>query len=120
VNLSEQPGTEDSTSDYLAYIPCVAVNTAGAAAVTWYDRRGLPPGGGGETVKGWNLRMRVSLDGGATWAPSVLGSSKPSSGELTGWHTAGLTADAAGHFHPVWIDDRTGEPHLWTARVTVQ
>jgi hypothetical protein len=118
--LSEQPDTDDPTQDYLAYIPCIAVNKAGVVAVTWYDRRGLPPAGGGGATKGWNLRMRVSPDGGATWAPSVQVTSKPSTGELTGWHTAGLTADAAGAFHPAWIDDRTGKPQLWTARVTVK
>jgi hypothetical protein len=120
VNLSEQFDTEDVVLDYLAYIPCVAVNNAGVVAVTWYDRRGLPGTGGGGSMKGWNLRMRVSRDGGATWAPSVQVTSKPSTGDLTGWHTAGLTADATGCFHPVWIDDRTGKPQLWTARVTLK
>lgn len=117
VNLSEQPDTDD---DYLAYIPCIAVNNAGVVAVTWYDRRGLPPERGGEATRGWNLRVRVSVDGGATWAPSVQVTSQASRGELTGWHTAGLCADAAGNFHPAWIDDRTGKPQLWTTRVTVE
>ena len=120
VNLSEQPDTDDPTQDYLAYIPCIAVNNAGVVAVSWYDRRGLPPTGAGRETKGWNLRLRVSLDGGATWPPSVQVTTQASSGKLTGWHTAGLSADAAGNFHPAWIDDRTGKPQLWTARVTVK
>jgi hypothetical protein len=120
VNLSEQPDTDGPAQDYLAYLPCIAVNQAGILAVTWYDRRGLPPAAGDGSMKGWNVRLRVSLDAGATWPPSVPITSKPSTGELTGWHTAGLTADAAGHFHPVWIDDRSGRPQLWTARVTVE
>jgi hypothetical protein len=36
-----------------------------------------------------------------------------------GGHTAGLAADAAGAFHPVWIDNRTGVHQMWTARVGV-
>jgi hypothetical protein len=34
--------------------------------------------------------------------------------------TAGLAADAGGVFHPVWIDNRTGVPQMWTATVKVQ
>ena len=64
--------------------------------------------------------MRVSRDGGRTWSPSVQVTSKASTGQLTGWHTAGLCADASGNFHAAWIDDRTGKPQLWTARVTVK
>jgi hypothetical protein len=120
VNLSEQTEAEDPARDYLAYIPCVAVNRAGVVAVTWYDRRGLTPAAEGGAMTGWNVRMRVSLDGGATWAPSVQVTSQPSTGELTGGHTAGLTADAAGRFHPLWIDDRSGKPQLWTAAVRVE
>jgi hypothetical protein len=32
---------------------------------------------------------------------------------------AGLAADAAGIFHPFWIDNRTGMQQVWTAAVTV-
>jgi hypothetical protein len=35
-------------------------------------------------------------------------------------HTSGLVADAAGVFHPVWTDNRSGIAQLWTAPVTVQ
>jgi hypothetical protein len=31
----------------------------------------------------------------------------------------GIMADAAGVFHPVWMDTRTGQQQLWTAAVTV-
>lgn len=120
VNLSEQPESGDPEQDYLAYIPSIAVNGEGIVAVTWYDRRGLPPPASDGSPKGWNLRMRVSLDGGAAWPPSVQVTSQASTGNLTGWHTAGLCADATGNFHPAWIDDRTGLPQLWTAKVTVK
>ena len=38
---------------------------------------------------------------------------------VNGGHTAGMAADANGAFHPVWIDNRTGLPQMWTAPVTV-
>jgi hypothetical protein len=38
---------------------------------------------------------------------------------VNGGHTAGMAADANGTFHPVWIDNRTGLPQMWTAPVTV-
>jgi hypothetical protein len=120
VNLSEQPDPADSAHDYIAYLPCIAVNKAGVVAVTWYDRRGLPSAANEGSMKGWNIRMRVSRDGGRTWSPSVQVTSKASTGQLTGGHTAGICADASGNFHAAWIDDRTGKPQLWTARITVK
>jgi hypothetical protein len=33
--------------------------------------------------------------------------------------TAGLCADADGVFHPLWIDNRTGERQVWTATFRV-
>jgi hypothetical protein len=38
----------------------------------------------------------------------------------TGGDTAGLTADASGTFHPVWVDNRTGVAQLWTAAIAVR
>ncbi len=116
VPLSEQPEPKPGEKAYDAFIPCVAVNKAGVVAVTWYDRRGLAGGG-----KGWNVRLRASLDGGESWLPSVqvndFGSKKRDTGSLG--HTAGLAADAGGAFHPTWIDDRTGTLQVWTATVSL-
>ena len=39
---------------------------------------------------------------------------------LNGGDTAGLGADASGVFHPVWIDNHTGVPQVWTASVAVR
>jgi hypothetical protein len=39
---------------------------------------------------------------------------------LAGGHTAGMTADANGIFHPFWIDNRTGLSQIWTAPVVVR
>lgn len=38
---------------------------------------------------------------------------------FNGGHTSGLTADAGGDFHPFWVDNRTGMPQVWTARISV-
>jgi RNA polymerase sigma factor (sigma-70 family) len=116
VPLSEQPEPKPGEKAYGALIPSVAVNNQGVVSVTWYDRRGLTGGG-----KGWNVRLRASLDGGENWLPSVqvndVGSEKRDTASLG--HTAGLAADADGVFHPVWIDNRMGTLQVWTAAVTV-
>ena len=39
---------------------------------------------------------------------------------LSSGHTSGLAVGADGVFHPVWVDNRTGVPQLWTAPVTVR
>ena len=114
--LSEQSTGVPPGQDYNAFMPCVAVNKQGAVAVSWYDRRGLPPG-----TSGYQVRMRVSVDGGASWSPSVQLNEKVSKGSAGSLgDTAGLTADAAGNFHPVWIDDCTGTRQVWTATVRVK
>jgi hypothetical protein len=85
-------------------------------AVSWYDRRGLTGGG-----RGWNVRLRASLDSGESWLPSVQVNdvtSKEPGVESLG-HRAGLAADAGGALHATWIDRRTGTPQVWTAAVTV-
>jgi hypothetical protein len=33
--------------------------------------------------------------------------------------TAGLTADAAGDFHPAWVDKRTGILQVFTAKISI-
>ncbi len=101
-----------------AYLPAIAVNRDGVVGVSWYDIRDLPAG-----RTGWDVRFRASSDGGKTWLPSVRVSRESSvfegRGGLLG-DTAGLTADAAGAFHALWVDNRTGIQQVWTARVTVQ
>jgi hypothetical protein len=105
--LSEQTGAGER--DYASYLPAIAVNKDGVVAVTWYDRRGLPKGKRGGFPPGWNVRLRISRDGGETWQPSVLVNEKAGKAPYNQVRdTAGLAADAAGRFHPVWIDDRTG------------
>jgi len=130
-------------------MPAITVNNAGVVGVTWYDRRDNPDNlgwyvrfaaslDGGETFL---PSVRVSsapssFPGTDRWelVPSVSGGGDPfdRSGRknvslsvglqnftMNGGDTAGLAADAAGVFHPVWVDNRTGPPQLWTAPVRV-
>ena len=38
---------------------------------------------------------------------------------FSGGHTAAMPVDASGVFHPMWVDNRTGYPQVWTAPVNV-
>jgi hypothetical protein len=122
VILSEQ--SENGKNGYGTYMPAIAVNKEGHIAVTWYDRRGLPaaPGLGPPFyAPGCNVRIRISLDGGETWQPSVQVNEKAIKASV--WDlrdTAGLAADTFGVFHPVWIDDRNGTTQVWTGTVGVE
>ncbi len=124
-----------------AFRPMLAVNGDGVLGVAWYDRRSS------ESGLGWDVRFAASVDGGETFGPTVRVSEEPfryawDGGLITmgvggggeerntadvslhgfndmGGHTAGMAADAAGRFHPVWVDNRTGVPQMWTAPVEV-
>ena len=121
----------------------VAVNQQGVVGVMWYDRRDNPDN------LGYFVRFTASLDGGDTFLPSVRVSAAPHARQsrdqwalieglgsgsrqgilkfnlmlsmfyINGGHTAGMAADAAGVFHPFWVDNRTGVAQVWTAPVTV-
>lgn len=121
VTISDETGVdgEDRATRHYAFLPSVAVNRAGAVAVSWYDA----------TLRGGtlssNVRLRASLDGGSTWLPSVrvtefVSRSDPEADESWVGHTAGLAADASGAFHPLWIDNRTGVRQVFTAAVVVK
>ena len=102
------------------FMPAVAVNRNGVVAVSWYDRRDNPDN------LGYWPRFSASLDGGATFLSSVRVSTAPrvvldtKETRLNGGDTAGLTADADGTFHAVWVDNRTGTHQVWTAPVEVR
>jgi hypothetical protein len=121
--VSEQPAGTDAATDYAADIPAIAVNKDGVIAVTWYDRRGLAkhtvgPGGVIAPVGGYNARIRVSRDSGATWEPSVQLNETPMTGNrIDARHWTGLAAGADGRFHAAWIGDSTGKRQVWTAAV---
>lgn len=131
VVLSEQPMQEGADGEYSSFMPCVAVNPDGDIAVCWYDRRDLPKAvvvptdlttySGAPVFKrqtdGWNVRLRVSLDGGESWLPSVQVNEQPGVGMIDVGHTMGISAGADGRFHVAWIDNRTGINQLWTSAV---
>lgn len=106
-------------------MPAVAVNRDGIVGVSWYDRRGLPDVDLGDHRSdhrgtGGNVRLRVSLDGGDAWPPSVQVNQTPIKTKV--WDlrdTAGLITHADGTFHPFWIDDRTGVLQVWTTAVKI-
>jgi hypothetical protein len=125
VIVSEQPAGVNAAPDYAADVPAVAVNRDGVVAVSWYDRRGLPghvvgPGGVIPPAPGYNARLRVSLDGGETWQPSVQLNSVAMRGNVEdARYWTGLAAAADGRFHAAWIGDATGRRQVWTAAVEV-
>lgn len=117
--ITDNPAN-DTTDQFM---PTVAVNRDGVVGVLWYDRRDNPDN------RSYYARFIASLDGGETWLPSVRVSAEPFvSGPVAqksafpgnGGDTAGLVATADGAFYPSWIDDRTGVPQVWTARITVR
>ena len=71
----------------------------------------MPPGvsgGGGRGRGGAGASNRpISVDVSLNWF------------YIAGGHTSGMAVDAAGVFHPVWVDNRTGVPQMWTAPITV-
>jgi hypothetical protein len=117
--VSDDPGVLKPGDPPNNFMPMVAVNKNGVVGVSWYDRRDNPDN------LGYWVRFSASLDGGATWLPSTRVSANANLVEaadkrFNGGDTAGLTADADGIFHPLWIDNRTGVHQMWTATVAVR
>jgi hypothetical protein len=144
-----KPRAIDDVSPALArrtdnFMPTLAVNKDGVVGITWNDRRDAPDGigwttrftaslDGGET---WLPSVAVSerparftegvagedVGGYVEEAPFADGpltlhvvlSGGPMAGD-----TAGLSADANGVFHAVWIDNRSGRGQIYTSPVTV-
>lgn len=141
--VDDEPVKSDPNQQAELANPAVAVNRFGVVAVSWLDRRG------DARNLDWDYRIAVSVDGGETFSRSVVVSSEGShfggnedwplnvasagrseAGDvqlnvtLNGFfdnigHTVSMTADEEGAFHPVWADNRTGRPQLWTTTVHV-
>ena len=127
------------------FMPVVAVNRDGVVGVIWYDRRNSTNNldwevrftaslDGGDTFmpsvkvsesafthdkdkQKFEIHVFASRPGQLGGASLDLALSPFF---LHGGHTAGLAADAAGRFHPFWVDNRTGVSQVWTAPVTVR
>jgi hypothetical protein len=115
------PKEEAKGNSRYALLPTVAVNRSGIVAVSWYDASLSS-----QDKFRCDVRFRASIDGGATWLPSgavtdvasTYAKGRRGSASWLG-DTAGLAADSAGAFHPLWIDNRTGVRQVWTAEVRV-
>jgi hypothetical protein len=116
------PTDNQATDTTDQFMPTLTVNRDGVVGLLFYDRRDNPDN------KSFYARFTASLDGGATWLPSVRLSAAPySAGEVAqksafaynGGDTAGLVASANGIFHAFWVDDRTGVPQVYTSAVRV-
>lgn len=128
------------------FMPTVAVNRDGVIGVMWHDRRNNPDNLGwdirmtasADGGKTFAAPVKVSEKGmsfakGVRWTALKAAVTRPkdsSAAPLTldislntftylGGDTNGLVADATGVFHPVWIDNRTGIPQIWTSAVRV-
>ncbi|HEX7021007.1 MAG TPA: sialidase family protein [Gemmatimonadaceae bacterium] len=128
-------------------MPAIAVNRAGVLAVTWLDRRDAKDGlgwrqrirvslDGGDTFLPSEVvsEAPARFDGLEHWpaqAGTTGGGTPSAKGGLLRMliyaprflympgDYAGLSADAAGTFHPYWIDNRTGWHQIWTAAVQI-
>jgi hypothetical protein len=128
-------------------MPAVFVNKAGVVGVTWYDSRETGPLGymprfsasldGGVTFlpsvelseKAFMHREDEPLSVGGFASGGGFIRDTRRGGSFNAYiqafyimgmgHTGGLTADARGVFHTIWVDNRTGIPQIWTAPVTV-
>lgn len=129
-------------------MPEVAVNRDGAVGVIWSDRRRHPDNLGWDirftasTDGGQTFEPSVQVSETGTnfgdqtfWGPlrpavsravAKPGDSKGLGVQLAmsnflfiGGDTWGLVADAAGAFHAMWSDNRTGAAQLWTAAIQV-
>jgi hypothetical protein len=132
-----------------AFMPAIAVNSKGVVGISWYDRRDSPDNlgwwtrfaasiDGGETflpsVRVSKAPFALDHDQDLLVYPVLSGGGLPADWggggpvetllwigrfDYTGGDTAGLAADAAGTFHPLWVDNRTGVAQVWTNTVTV-
>lgn len=91
------------------FSPSVAVSNK-PAAIKFQDQvtlSGFSYGGGKPESREKGGNLDVSIGFGSVFT-------------FNGGHTAGMAADAAGRFHPFWVDNRTGVEQIWTATVEVE
>jgi hypothetical protein len=126
------------------FMGTVAVNREGVVGAMWYDRRDSTNNrdwwvrfaASSDGGKSFQPSVRVSeapftndltkirtLEfqswGGGEDVASTLTINAGPSRSYYGGDTAGLAVTPDGAFHPLWIDNRTGTPQVWTAKVTV-
>jgi hypothetical protein len=133
--VDDEPQSEDVQHSPNNFMPAVAVNRDGVIGAMWYDRRHEAGNAG------WTIRFAASIDGGETWTRSVAVASRANKFDEDGvlsttvqgtgvavnlddrqfyaGDTAGVAASSDGAFHLLWIDNRTGLPQAWSARIGV-
>ena len=128
-----------------SFQPSLAVNKDSVLGVSWFDTRNHP---GTDRYDAWfsasldggaTFLPAVRLSSESS-DPLGAGNQSPSPGAMWSRRTevirvfflnalnrfpqggdyAGLAADAAGDFHPLWPDSRTGTFQAWTARVKLE
>jgi hypothetical protein len=143
VNDDRSPAVAGHGPDH--HLPVIAVNSRGVVGVAWYDRRDIPDNlgwnirfraslDGGDT---WLPSVKVSeaphsytaktqwpiiASSGGGWPPAVGRASidlNINSMMIMGGDTSGMAVDSDGTFHPVWVDNRTNVPQLWTSAISV-
>jgi hypothetical protein len=87
----------------------------GSAIETWNAQAG---GGGGGGGRGRGGGADTARSGGAV--VSLSGRLSYANFTFAPGHNGAFVADAAGGFHPAWIDYRNGMAQLWTATVWVK
>ena len=87
----------------------------GGATESWYAQ---PGGGGGGGRGGGRGGADTARSGGAV--VSLSGRLSFANFTFAPGHNGAFVADAAGGFHPAWIDYRNGMAQLWTATVSVK
>ena len=133
----------ESRAQASQFQPAIAVNKDGTVGVLWYDTRDA------REPDTFDVYFTASSDGGESWAAPVRlssATSRPFAGGnarpvqllstqaangtrvilisafsrwANGGDYMGLTADAAGVFHPFWADARSGTYQVYTSRVDV-
>jgi hypothetical protein len=117
-NTWSQPATvNDNTIAANHANAAIAVNSEGIVGVTWNDRRA-------HKDKCYDLRFSASLDGGATFLPSVTPGGRSTCATSNdpfpdGGETQGLVGAPNGVFHSAWIDGSSGVKQLAATRFTV-
>jgi hypothetical protein len=131
-----------------AFFPQVTVNRNGVVGITWYDRREDSENlafrqrftaslDGGESVvpsiavstaaheyarggarEGYFGLASGVRSKGSTWLAVVTGGAYRTYDQVGDY--GGMMVGPDGVFHPVWVDNRDGVPHLYTAAVSVR
>ncbi|HLA94644.1 MAG TPA: sialidase family protein, partial [Pyrinomonadaceae bacterium] len=119
--LVSSPEVMGSESDGFHSCPTVAVNRAGILGLIWH--RGVHHADLGRSPLQDNISHQTwftaSLDGGETFLPAVKLSKNDLPKRFRIGEALGLDVDSKGNFHAAWVENRTGNPQIYYAPITV-